>query len=85
MVWWIIILAIITFMSYLSDVGAFRYVHDIRVPGLNASILSVLLLFCMIGTLGRLMWKVKKGEKEILAQKIIELERELKALRLKEK
>jgi hypothetical protein len=85
MVWWIIVLALITFISYLSDVGVVRYIHDIRVPGLNASILSALLLLCMIGALGRLLWKVKKGEKEILAQKIIELEREVKTLKQEEK
>ena len=85
MIWWILLLAVITFLSYLSDVSVFRLVHEVRVPVLNASVLSCLLLFCMIGTLGRLLQKVKEGEKETLAQKIIELERKVKDLNKNEK
>lgn len=85
MIWWILILAVITFLSYLSDVDALRFVQEVRVPGLNASILSVSLLFCMIGALTRLLHKVKEGEKETLAQKIMELESKVKGLQEEEK
>jgi hypothetical protein len=85
MIWWILILAAITFLSYLSDVEVFRFVQEVRVPYLNASVLSVFLLFCMIGALARLLHKVKEGEKETLAQKIMELERKVKDLKVTEK
>ena len=85
MIWWILVLAVITFLSYLSDVDALRFVQDVRVPGLNASLLSVFLLFCMIGALARLLHKVKEGEKETLAQKIMELESKVKGLEKEEK
>jgi len=81
MIWWILILAVITFLSYLADVEVFRLVQEVRVPGLNASILSVCLLFCMIGALARLLHKVKEGEKETLAQKIMELESKVNDLK----
>jgi hypothetical protein len=85
MIWWILILAAITFLSYLSDVDVFRFVQEVRVPYLNASVLSVFLLFCMIGALARLLHKVKEGEKETLAQRIMELERKVKDLKITEK
>jgi hypothetical protein len=85
MIWWILILAAITFLSYLSDVEVLRFVQEVRVPYLNASILSVFLLFCMIGALARLLHKVKEGEKETLAMKIVELERKVKDLKVSPK
>jgi hypothetical protein len=85
MIWWILVLAVITFFSYLSDVDVFRFVQEVRVPGLNASLLSVWLLLCMIGALARLLLKVKEGEKETLAQKIMDLERKVKDLQKEEK
>lgn len=83
MIWWILVLAVVTFLSYLSDVDVWRWVQEVKVPGLNASILSVFLLLCMIGALARLLHKVKEGEKETLAQKIMELEREVNDLKEK--
>ena len=85
MIWWILILAVITFFSYLSDVDVFRWVQDVRVPGLNASILSIWLLLCMIGALARLLHKVKEGEKESLALRIMELERRVNGTKESEK
>jgi hypothetical protein len=78
MIWWIFVLAILTLLSYLSDVGILPFLENVRVPFLKASLLSVLLLLSVIGVLGRMMRMAKKGEKETLAKRIRELENELK-------
>lgn len=83
MVVWIIILTVLTILSYVSDVGIFVFLQDLRVPGLNASIMSILILLCTLAMLGRVLWKIKTREKEALGRKITELMAELKALKEK--
>ncbi len=78
MIWWILLLAIVVILSYLSDVGLLPFIHELRVPYLNASLLSLLILLCTLGVLGRMLYKVKKGKTEILARRIMELEKALK-------
>ncbi len=73
MVWWIFSLVIVTILSYLADVGVLTFLQDWRVPFLNASIVSILILLCLIGLLSRMMQMSKRGEKEALKEKIKEL------------
>lgn len=81
MIWWIFILAVLTILSYLTDVGLISFLQNLKVPFLNASIMSILVLLCMAGVLGRMLWMVKRGEKETLAQRIHELEKEMRTLK----
>jgi hypothetical protein len=81
MIWWVLALGILAVLSYLSDVGILSYLQDLRVPFFNASLMSILILFCLAGLLGRLLRMAKKGEKESLRNRINELEQEVKALR----
>jgi purine-cytosine permease-like protein len=78
MIWWIIILAILTVLSYLSDVGVITFLQNLKVPALNASLLSLLILLCTAGLLIKVLWMKRKGEKERLQQKVQELEAKLK-------
>jgi len=81
MIWWVFILVFVTILSYLSDVGALTFPQDLRVPFLNASLLSILVLLCLIGLLVRMMKMSKKGEKEALREKVNQLEKELSDLK----
>jgi len=85
MIWWVFLLGVLASLSYLSDVGILSFFQDIRVPFFNASIISILILLCLAGLLGRMLRMAKKGEKESLWKRIHELEQELKALREEEK
>jgi drug/metabolite transporter (DMT)-like permease len=81
MIWWVFLLVVVTSLSYLSDVGALTFLQDWRIPFLNASVTSVLILLCLIGLLARMMKMAKKGEKEALREKISQLEKELSDLK----
>lgn len=81
MIWWVFLLVIVTILSYLSDVGALTFLQDWRVPFLNASLTSILILLCLIGLLGRMMRMSKRGEKEALREKVSQLEKELSDLK----
>jgi len=81
MVWWVFLLVVVTVLSYLADVGVLVFMQDWRIPFLNASILSIMILLCMIGLLSRMMQMSKKGEKEALREKVKELEMELDGLK----
>jgi len=74
MTWWVLALSILTILSYLADAGVWTLLQDIRIPGLNASLLSVLLLLCTLGILLRMLYMRSKGEKEILRSKVHQLE-----------
>ena len=81
MIWWVLFMVVITSLSYLSDVGLLAFLQEWKVPVLNASLLSVLLLLCLVGLLSRLMLMSKKGEKEALKDKVRQLEKELSDLK----
>ena len=81
MIWWVFLLVIVTILSYLSDVGAIAFLQDWRIPFLNASLMSILVLLCLIGLLARMMRMSKKGEKEALREKVKQLENELSDLK----
>ena len=84
MVIWILVLAVLTILSYLSDVGLLPFLQNIKAPLLNASIMSLLILLCTGVMLGRVLLKVKAKEKETLETKVVELHRELETLKKKE-
>ena len=70
-------MVVITSLSYLADLGFLAFLQEWRVPFLGASLLSVLLLLCLIGLLARMKQMAKKGEKEALREKVRQLEKEL--------
>ncbi len=81
MIWWVFALGVLAVLSYLSDVGILSFLQDLRVPFFNASLTSLLILFCLAGLLVRMLRMAKKGEKESLRNRIHELEQEIRALR----
>jgi len=84
MVIWILVLAVLTIFSYLSDVGLFQFLQDFRVPFLNASVMSLLILLCTAAMLGRVLTKIRSKEKETLGTKVIQLNKELQVLKEKQ-
>jgi uncharacterized BrkB/YihY/UPF0761 family membrane protein len=83
MIVWVIILTVLAVLSYLSDIGVLPFLQDLRIPFLNASIMSVLLLLCAVVMLIRILLKIKQKEKEMLGTKITALEEELQAFKEK--
>lgn len=77
MIWWVLLMVVITSLSYLADLGFLAFMKEWKVPFLEASLLSVLLLLCLIGLLARMKQMAKKGEKEELREKVRQLEKEL--------
>ncbi len=83
MIVWVIVLAVLATLSYLSDIGVLPFLQDLRIPFLNASIMSILLLLCAVVMLIRVLLKIKQKEKEMLGTKITALEEELQAFKEK--
>jgi len=83
MIVWVIILTVLAVLSYLSDIGVLPFLQDLKIPFLNASIMSVLLLLCAVVMLIRVLLKIKQKEKEMLGTKITALEEELQAFKEK--
>jgi hypothetical protein len=79
MVWWALFLAVLSILSCLADVGALPWL-SLRVPFLNASILSVLILLSAAGILVRILGMKRRGRREEMARRIQELEKKLGAL-----
>jgi len=79
MIWWVLGLAILSVLSYLSDVGVFN-LKGLRVPFLNASLLSVLILLAAAGILARMLYMKKRGRREELQKRIQDLESKLASL-----
>mgnify|MGYP005855079995 CR=1 FL=1 len=79
MIWWVLGLAVLSILSYLSDVGVVD-LRGLRVPFLNASLVSVLILLAAAGILARMLHMKKKGRKEELQKRIQDLESKLAAL-----
>lgn len=73
MIWWVLVLAVLTILSYLADAGVWTLLKEIRIPLLNASLLSVLLLLCTLGILIRMLTMRSKGEKEKLRSMVHQL------------
>jgi len=81
MIVWVVVLAVLAVLSYLSDVGVLTFLQNIRIPFLNASIMSILLLLCAAAMLIRVLLKMKQREKELLGTKITALEKELQSFK----
>ncbi len=79
MIWWVLGLAVLSILSYLSDVGVID-LHGLRVPFLNASLLSVLILLAAAGILARMLFMKRRGRREQLQNRIKELEGKLASL-----
>jgi len=79
MVWWVLFLAVLSILSYLTDVGILTWL-SVRVPFLNASLLSVLILLAAAGVLVRILWMRRKGRREEMARRIDSLEKKLRIL-----
>ena len=79
MIWWNLGLAVLAILSYLSDVGIIS-LHGWRVPILNASLLSVLILLAAAGIMARMLFMKRKGRREALQKRIQDLENKLAAL-----
>jgi len=79
MVWWVLFLAVLSILSYLTDVGLLTWL-SVRVPFLNASLLSVLILLAAAGVLVRILWMRKRGRREEMARRIDSLEKKLRIL-----
>jgi membrane protein implicated in regulation of membrane protease activity len=83
MIVWVVVLTVLAVLSYLSDVGVLMFLQNLRIPFLNASIMSILLLLCAAAMLIRVLLKMKQREKELLGTKITALEKELQAFKEK--
>jgi hypothetical protein len=83
MIVWVIVLTVLAVLSYLSDVGVLPFLQDLRIPFLNASIMSILLMLCAAALLIRVLVKMKQREKEMLGTKISVLEKELQSFKEK--
>lgn len=83
MIVWVIVLTVLAVLSYLSDIGVLPFLQDLRVPFLNASIMSILLLLIAAAMLIRVLLKMKQREKEALGTKISALEKELQSFKEK--
>jgi cytochrome c oxidase subunit IV len=79
MIWWVLGLTVLSILSYLSDVGVIN-LQGARVPLLNASLLSVLILLAAAGILARMLYMKRKGRREALEKRVRELEAELAAI-----
>lgn len=77
MIWWVSFMVILTVLSYLNDTGVIGFLKDVRIPFLEASLLSFLILVGTAGILIRMLWMRRRGEKEGLHEKIRRLEQEL--------
>lgn len=69
MIWWVFLLVSVTILSYLSDVGILTFLQDFRLPFLNASLMSIMVLLCLIGLLARMMKMSKKGKRKLSGRK----------------
>ena len=77
MIWWVSFMVILTVLSYLNDTGVVSFLKNVRIPLLEASLLSFLILVGTAGILIRMLWMRRRGEKEGLHEKIRRLEQEL--------
>lgn len=82
MLWWILMVFALAILSYLSTVGAL-FTLEVRYPFLTSTFINILILACIAGAVVRTLRKMKKGEKEILIQRVKKLEEEVKALKEK--
>ena len=80
MIAWAFVVVVMSILSYLADVGVIS-ILNLRIPVLGASLMSVVLLLCGLGMMGRIKYMVSKGEKENLHDKVKKLEQRLEELK----
>jgi hypothetical protein len=78
---WILFIAVLAILSYLTDIGVITFLQNFRAPFLNASLLSILILLSAAGLLVRMLSMKKKAGKERLRERIQMLESELRAVK----
>ncbi len=77
MIGWAFVVVAMAILSYLGDVGVVTIFQE-KITVNGASLMSVLLMLCGVGMIGRVGSMVKKGEKEGLKHQVTELEKKLK-------
>ena len=77
MIGWAFVVVAMAILSYLGDVGIITVFQE-KIPVLGGSLMSVLLMLCGLGMMGKVGGMVKKGEKEGLKRQVTELEKKLK-------
>jgi hypothetical protein len=77
MIWWVGFMVILTVLSYLNDTGVISFLKNVRIPFLDASLLSLLILVGTAGILIRMLLKKRRREKEGLKERVKRLEQEL--------
>jgi len=77
MIWWVSFMVVLTVLSYLNDTGVISFLKNVKIPLLEASLLSFLILVGTAGILIRMLWMRRRGEKEGLQEKIKRLEQQL--------
>lgn len=75
---WAFVIVVMAILSYLADVEVISFLKDLRVPFLGASTMSVVLLLCGLGMMGRIHHMIRNGAKEKLRERVKELEEKLK-------
>ena len=81
MIWWVCFMVILTVLSYLNDTGVISFLGNVRIPFLDASLLSFLILVGTAGILIRMLWMRRRGEKEGLKERVKRLEKELSGIK----
>ena len=81
MIWWVGFMVILTVLSYLNDTGVISFLRNVRIPFLDASLLSFLILVGTAGILIRMLLKKRRGEKEGLKERVKRLEQELSRIK----
>jgi spore maturation protein SpmA len=81
MIWWVGFMVILTVLSYLNDTGVISFLGNVRIPFLDASLLSFLILVGTAGILIRMLWMRRRGEKEGLKERVKRLEKELSGIK----
>jgi len=81
MIWWVCFMVILTVLSYLNDTGVISFLRNVRIPFLDASLLSFLILVGTAGILIRMLLKKRRGEKEGLKERVKRLEQELSRIK----
>ncbi len=77
MIWWVLLIALLSVVSYLSEMGLYSFFRKVRIPLIDAPLLSVLIMFAAFGLLARMLYMKGKGLKEAQQKRIQELESQL--------
>ena len=82
--WICLIFAVITFISFMEDLGMMKFVSLRVIPGIgnnSPTILTLLFFLSTVGLLLRMLKMMARGEKEKLRARVKELESQIKELK----